>query len=151
MPFNTLLEKNNSSFLAVAKDNSLIMQKLLENKSLLKLLYYADRDWKSHPDLTSEQIKSLLDKKQISLVPNLTIDEDGEKLSYLRITYDDFVTASDNNFYRDCVIEFSIICHFQDWELDNYCLRPYEIAGRIDSMIADGRLSGIGKVIFLSG
>jgi hypothetical protein len=42
------------------KDCALLMDKILSNQNLLKLLYYNGRDWKEKPDLTSEQIKGML-------------------------------------------------------------------------------------------
>jgi hypothetical protein len=52
-----------SSFLGMAKDTALIMSKILTNKEVLKLMYYTSADWKSQPDLTADQIKSLFKNK----------------------------------------------------------------------------------------
>ena len=49
-----------SSFLGMPKDCALLMDKILKNQNLLKLIYYNGRDWKEQPDLTSEQIKDML-------------------------------------------------------------------------------------------
>ena len=38
-----------SSFLGMAKDTSLIIDKILSNKNVLKLLYYTGADWESKP------------------------------------------------------------------------------------------------------
>ena len=54
-----------SSFLGMAKDTSLIMNRILSNKKLLKLIYHTSRNWEKEPDLNSEQIKSLFDNKQM--------------------------------------------------------------------------------------
>lgn len=136
-----------SSFLGIAKDTSLITKKLLENKKLLKLIYYNSKDWESKPDLTAGQIKSLFTNKQISNVPKVIIDEN--KYTYLRITYDSFVPNETNPWYRDHLIEIKIICHFDDWDLGDYELRPYRIAGEIDSMLNGQHLTGIGLLQFL--
>ena len=63
------------------------------------------------------------------------IQEVKDKKNYLRITFDDFTPNATNTFYRDHVLEIKIICHFDDWDLDNFELRPYRIAGEIDSML----------------
>ena len=136
-----------SSFLGIAKDTSFITNKLLENKKLLKLIYYNSKDWESKPDLTADQIKSLFTNKQISNVPKVIIDEN--KYTYLRITYDSFVPNGTNPWYRDHLIEIKIICHFDDWDLGDYELRPYRIAGEIDSMLNGQHLTGIGLLQFL--
>ena len=136
-----------SSFLGIAKDTSLIMNRILSNRKLLKLIYHTSRNWEKEPDLNSEQIKSLFDNKQISNIPKIEVDK--EKMNYIRITFDDFTPNMTNPFYRDSVIEIKIICHFEDWDLDNFELRPYRIAGEIDSMLDGTHLTGIGELSFI--
>lgn len=136
-----------SSFLGMAKDTSLIMNRILSNNTLLKLIYHTSRNWEKEPNLNSEQIKSLFDNKQISNVPKIEVDK--EKMNYIRITFDDFTPNMTNPFYRDSVIEIKIICHFEDWDLDNFELRPYRIAGEIDSMLDGTHLTGIGELSFI--
>ena len=149
MKINTY-EYPKSSFLAMAKDTALIMKKILGNQKLLRLIYYTSKDclkWGSDKDLTSDQIKELFDSYQISNIPRVRIDKD--KKNYLRITFDDFTPNATNTFYRDHVLEIKIICHFDDWDLDNFELRPYRIAGEIDSMLDGQKLTGIGEVHFM--
>lgn len=136
-----------SSFLGMPKDTSLIINKILDNKKVLKLLYYTSADWESKPNLTSDQIKSLFSNKQIWNVPKLVVDK--EKYNYLRITYDTFVPNATNTFYRDHIVEIKIICHFDNWDLNDFELRPYRIAGEIDSMLDGARLTGIGRLQFI--
>lgn len=137
-----------SSFLGLPKDTSLIMEKILDNKNVLKLLYYTSPDWHAKTDLTSDQVKEMLKSKQISNVPKVKID--GDKRTYLRITFDAFTPNKSNTFYRDHIVEVKIICHFDDWDLDNFELRPYRIAGEIDAMLAGAHLTGIGELTFLN-
>jgi hypothetical protein len=81
-----LYEFPKSSFLGMAKDTSLIVEKILSNQNVLKLLYYDAPDALKQPMLTSTQIASLFDKKQISNIPTVSIEN--ERLTYLRISYD---------------------------------------------------------------
>lgn len=136
-----------SSFLGMAKDTALIINKLLSNNDLLKLLYYADRDCLKKSILTPEQKKELFEKKYISCVPEVKIDEDIR--TYLRITYDAFTPSVDNSFYRDHIVEVKIICHFDNWDLGNFEQRPYRIAGEIDALLDQQRLTGIGTFQFI--
>lgn len=137
-----------SSFLGMAKDTSLIIDKILSNKNLLKLLYYTGADWEKKPDLTSTQIKSLFENKQISNVPKIEVDE--ERMNYLTIVYDSFTPNQTNPYYRDHIVEIKVICHFQDWDINNFELRPYRIAGELDAMLDGQHLTGIGELYFLS-
>lgn len=139
-----------SSFLGMAKDTSLIIEKILSNKKVLRLLYYNSPDcleWKSDKDLTPAQIKEMFATKQISNVPKVKIDK--EKKTYLRISFDAFTPNATNEYYRDHIVEIKIICHFDDWDLKDFELRPYRIAGEIDSMLDKQHLTGIGELNFL--
>lgn len=136
-----------SSFLGMSKDTSLIMDKILGNQDVLKLLYYNVKDWQKKPNLTSEQIKSLFEQKNISNIPKIVVNSD--KLNYIRITYDSFTPNASNPYYRDHVVEIKIICHFANWDLGDYELRPYRIAGEIDSMLDSQHLTGIGVLNFM--
>ena len=51
-----------------------------------------------------------------------------------------------NPAFRDNIISFDIVCHFDQWNLNNFALRPYKIAAEIDSMFNNQRLTGIGKI-----
>jgi hypothetical protein len=46
------------------------------------------------------------------------------------------------------MIEFDIICHFDQWMLQDFQLRPYRIAAEIDSMFNNKHLTGIGTLQF---
>lgn len=140
-----------SSFLGMAKDTSLIMEKILSNKKVLRLLYYTSPDclkWGPDKDLTPAQIKELFANKQISNVPNITVDKDFQ--SYLRVTFDAFTPNQSNTFYRDHIVCIKIVCHISNWNLGDFELRPYRIAGEIDAMLQGQHLTGIGLLEFLS-
>lgn len=136
-----------SSFLSVDKDLSLITDKIMENERLQRLLYYTSKDALQQPKLTEDQ-KIELFGKNIKVVPKLYVD--GTVLNYIIISFDNFV-PSGNPEFRDNVIEFDIICHFNQWQLNDLSLRPYKIAAEIDSMFNDQKLTGIGLLQFLSG
>ena len=55
-----------------------------------------------------------------------------------------------NVFYRDNVINIEIMCNYDCWQIADCQLRPYRIAGEIDSMLDGARLSGIGTLQFVS-
>lgn len=135
-----------SSFLASEKDLNLIVNMIMKNNRLNKMLYYPTSDCMFKPELTEDQILSMFGKN-IKLVPKLSID--GEVLNYVIISFDNFTTNATNPEFRDNIIEFDIICHFDSWQMKDFELRPYKIAGEIDSMFNDKHLTGIGKLEFL--
>ena len=136
-----------SSFLSLDKDLSLIIDKIMENERLQKLLYYTTKDALQQPKLTDDQ-KIELFGKNIKIVPKLYVD--GTVLNYIIISFDNFI-PSGNPEFRDNVIEFDIICHFDQWQLGDLALRPYKIAAEIDSMFNNQKMTGIGELQFMSG
>jgi hypothetical protein len=54
-----------------------------------------------------------------------------------------------NTEFRDNIIEFDIICHFDQWHMKDVELRPYKIAAELDSMFNGEHLTGIGELQFL--
>ena len=135
-----------SSFLSIDKDMSIITDYLLKNNRLKKLLYYTSKDCLQKPNLTEEQSIGLFGKN-IKIIPKLQVD--GAVLNYIIISFDNFVGNKSNPEFRDNIIEFDIICHFDQWQLQDFQLRPYKIAAEIDSMFDGQRLSGIGQLEFL--
>lgn len=134
-----------SSFLSIEKDMNLIVDKIFKNERLKKLLYYTSNDCLTKPDLTQAQTASLFGN-QIRIVPNLTVNS--ELRNYLFISFDDFTPNASNPEFKDNHIYFDIICHVDQWHLNDFALRPYKIAAEIDSMFNDERLTGIGRLAY---
>lgn len=134
-----------SSFLSIEKDLNLIVDMMFKNPRLKKLLYHTSKDALQKPAVTEEQMDEMMGKN-IKIVPKLMIDR--SVLNYVIISFDNF-TVNSNPEFRDNIIEFDIICHFDQWQLQDFQLRPYKIAAEIDSMFNDKHLTGIGKLEFL--
>ena len=135
-----------SSFLSMEKDASLISNMLLRNERLKKLLYYTTPDCLDRKILTEDQSLELFGKN-IKLVPKLYVDN--SVLNYIILSFDNFTPNMTNPEFRDNIIEFDIVCHFDQWQLKDFQLRPYRIAAEIDSMFDEKHLSGIGLLHFL--
>ena len=134
-----------SSFLSINKDMRLLIDKILNNDRLCKLLYYTDRKALDKPKLTDDQKLGLFGKN-LKMVPKMYVDS--EVLNYIWIKFDNFF-PSGNPEFRDNTIEFDIVCHFDQWQMDDFNLRPYRIAAELDSMLDKQRLTGIGKLEFM--
>lgn len=133
-----------SSFLSINKDLQLLIDKMLANDRLCKMLYYTDNTPLEKKKLTPEEKLSLFGK-QIRIVPKLYVDQ--PVLNYIIISFDNFLESSNPEF-RDNIIEFDIICHFDQWQMKDFELRPYRIAAEIDSMLDKKKLTGIGLLNF---
>lgn len=135
-----------SSFLSVEKDMNLIVNMIMQNNSLKKLLHYTSRDCMTRPPLNEDETLDLFGKN-IKVVPKLYVDAD--TLNYIFIGFDNFVPNPTNPEFRDNVIEFKVLCHFDQWQLKDFQLRPYRIAAEIDTMFNNKHLTGIGTLEFL--
>ena len=151
----------NSSFLSIEKDIERILTKLffenqIENKQLLRLLVIPTKDCLS--DMTNSEYKekianttlaTLFKDGYIKLAPKIAMPEQEIVKSYIIISFDNFSTNAENPQYRDCTIHFDIICHTDYWTMDNYQIRPLKIAGYIDGILNESKLTGIGTLNFI--
>lgn len=134
-----------SSFLSMDKDLGIIINTILKNKRLKKLLYYTTKDCMEKPDLDDDQTLELIEKN-IKITPKIEIDK--EVYNYVVVLQDGF-TPSENPEFRDNLIIFLIMCHNSQWKLKDFALRPYKIAGEIDQSLNNKRLTGIGTLDFV--
>lgn len=142
-----LYERQETTFGTAQKDLFKLVQQLVANEKLKKLLFYQTKDALSRPSLTSEETLGLI-HKNIRVIPKLEIEEEVE--AYVIITFDNFTTNANNPEFRDNTITFDIICHLDNWVMENYQLRPYMIMGEIDGMLNKKKLNGIGEIDFIS-
>ena len=136
----------NSGFLSTEKDMGIIVNAIMKNDRLKKMLYYTTTDCLNKPKLTQEQTLDLFGK-QIKIVPKLYVD--GSVMIYIIISFDNFTLNTTNPEFRDNIIEFDIVCHFDQWHMKDFELRPYKIAAELDSMFNEQHLTGIGTLKFL--
>ena len=158
---NGFIGEFNSSFLSCEKDTETIIKKLFVDSrpysdELKRLLIINTKDClddKTNPTYNDKikktSVKNLREEGYIRLEPKLTFKENEEVKSYIVISYDNFVPNDSNPHYRDCVIMIDILCHTDYWDLGNYRLRPLKIAGFIDGMLNEAKLSGIGTLQFI--
>lgn len=135
-----------SSFLSINKDLDIIISRILKNERLQKLLYYPVRNALDQKNLTEDQQMELLEKN-IKIVPKILVDY--ETQTYIVIEFNNFATNDSNPEFRDNSITFVIYCNYDQWQLNDFNLRPYRIAAELDSMFNNTRLTGIGKLEFV--
>lgn len=150
-----------SSFLSCEKDCEAILKKLFVTSrpysdNLKRLLVINTKDCldnlnsKVYNDKINEMsLSKLREEGYIKLEPKISMVEHEEIKSYIIISFDNFF-LSDNPQFRDCTISFDILCHTDYWDLGNFRLRPLKIAGYIDGILNNTKLSGIGTLQFVS-
>ena len=150
-----------SSFLSCEKDIEEILRKLFVSSKpysdyLKKLLVINTKDCLDNETSTTIQQKiadmnlaKLRQEGYIKLEPKIRFGENEEVKSYIIVSCDNFSPNATNPYYRDCIVNFDIICHTDYWDIGNYRVRPLKIAGYIDGILNKARLSGIGTFQFM--
>jgi len=67
------------------------------------------------------------------------------------ISLDNFEPQQGSTAFRRAMLSFDILCPFEYWNLGDFKLRPYSIAGEIDAMINKSTVQGIGIASFIGG
>lgn len=151
-----------SSFLSFEKDLEAILKALFvesypHSEQLKRLLVINDKDCLDNTEsevykkvLRETDLHSLIEHGYIKLAPKIRMPEHEEVKSYIIISTDGFTPNANNDYYRDCIISFDVICHIDEWDLGNYRLRPLKIVGYLDGLLNNAKLSGIGTLNFVS-
>lgn len=150
-----------SSFLSCEKDIEEILRKLFISSKpysdkLKRLLLINTKDCLDNEEslviqqkLSEMSLSKMRQEGYIKLEPKIRFDDHEEIKSYMIITCDNFTPNQTNPYYRDCNVTFDIICHTDYWDLGNYRVRPIQIAGYIDGILNQAKLSGIGRFEFM--
>lgn len=158
-----LVSEPQSSFLSCEKDTELIWRKLfIENKHigdmLKRLLIIETEDCIDKKSELNAFYQNKIDKINLvtlkkegylKVVPKMKNMEHEEIKSYIIISFDNFTMNETNPEFRDCTINFDIVCHTDYWDIGDYRIRPLKIAGYIDSILNNAKLTGIGILNFL--
>lgn len=149
-----------SSFLSCEKDAETILRKLFvesrpysdELKRLLVISAKDCLDDRENPQylekLKEMSISRLREEGYIKLEPKIRIPEHSQIKSYMILSFDNFTPNAKNPQFRDCDVNFDIICHTDFWDIGDYRLRPLKICGYVDGLLNNCKLSGIGQFLF---
>jgi hypothetical protein len=115
-----------------------VLNKLITNQKLCKLLYYNSYDPLSEIDIVDTKVllkKNIVPKPFISSIIS-------QPASILTVYFDNFRFKS--NAYQDGMIVFNVICHETLWEIKGG-LRPYSIIDELENIFCNQRADGIGR------
>ena len=147
-----------SSFLSCEKDTETILRKLfIESKPysnvLKRLLVVQAKDCLDNAAYDAEveniSIAQLRKNGYIILEPRVEMQEHEQVKAYIIISFDNFIPNAKNPEFRDCTVNFDILCHPDYWDLGEFRMRPLKIAGYIDGLLNNCKLSGIGTFQFM--
>ena len=150
-----------SSFLSCEKDIEEILRRLFITSKpysdiLKRLLVINSKDCLDNKDsqtintkLNEMSLAKMRQEGYIKLEPKIRMGENEEVKAYIIISCDNFIANATNPQFRDCTVTFDIICHTDYWDLGNYRIRQLKIAGYIDGILNEAKLSGIGTFNFI--
>lgn len=150
-----------SSFLSFEKDLETILRAIFvesypHSEQLKRLLVINNKDCLDNTDskvykevLEHTNLHTLVEHGYIKLAPKIRMPEHEEVKSYIIISVDNFTPNEGNDYYRDCIISFDVICHLDQWDLGDYRIRPLKIVGYLDGLLNNAKLSGIGTLDFM--
>lgn len=154
------LPKLESSFLSCEKDIETILRKLFVESQpysdqLKRLLAINTKDCLDNKDddryldiINKLSLAKLREDGYLIFEPKIKLGEHEDVKSYILISLDSFLPNAKNPAYRDCSVNFDILCNSEYWDIGNYRLRPFKIAGIIDGILNNTKLSGIGTLQF---
>ena len=154
---NVLRKNFQRSFISHQADQEMIWRKLfVDSEGYSDILYrLLVIDQKDCLDETQAQYKELISqynvgrlKKEgyITAVPRIQLEEHETNKTYILFEMDNMVPNGTNPEYMDSMITFTIFSNFDSWELNDYQIRPWVIAGYINGLLNGSRLTGIGKL-----
>ena len=150
-----------SSFLSCEKDTETILRKLFVecrpySEELIRLLVLPTKDCLDNKTneayntkVKSMTVANLRKEGYIVLEPKIKFNEHEDVKAYILISFDNFTPNAENPEFRDHTINFDILCHTDYWDLGDFRLRPLKIAGFIDGILNNTKLSGIGTLQFM--
>ena len=173
----TKIRPIHSSFFSCAQDTETILKELFiksgqYSDKLKRLLVInnpdcLDKDNQKYQDLIDSKPLSVLRKEgYVRTNPKIARKEFQNIKSFILLTFDNFSSNSIDPKFLDCTVNFDIICYDDEWDLDNFQIRPIAIAGYIDGILnslSDNnkvdwqnrnsssrvKLSGMGEYYFL--
>ena len=123
-----------------------IMQRLLANKRLLKLLVYTDKDPLSeeHPDVSPQEAYAHGDDGVIRIIPIIGYKEDSTSAITLRVRRG--VPTAGNSEFLDIYFTIEVFVPNEQWIIKGDNLRPYMIMGEIQRSLENKNINGLGTI-----
>lgn len=121
-----------------------IVKHLMTNQSLLKLLYYTDKDPLNGDNLTQEQIQNEVYEKLIKIIPRVGPKETAKSLISLRVVRGNLNRSNDE--FRDIQINIEVFVPLTQWIIKDSNLRPFAIMGEIQKSLCGKKINGLGQI-----
>lgn len=122
-----------------------IVNRLLANDDLVKLLYYNDKDPLSNDSLTSEQKSTEVFEKLIKIIPRVGPKETANSIVAIRVVNGNRLDS--NAEFKRVRIDIEVFVPLTQWIIKSTNLRPFAILGEIQKSLDGKTINGLGKMV----
>lgn len=125
-----------------------IVKRLMANQTLMRLLYYTDKDPlikdDVHPDLTDEIIEEEIFGNYVRIIPRIASTETSNPIVVLK--FESFTPNLQNDEFKDVDLKIEVFTPLSSWIIKNENLRPFLIMGEIQKSLDGKTVNGLGKL-----
>lgn len=124
-----------------------IIQRLLANDDLVKLLYYTDDNplEQGRASLTKEEKQKEIFEKLIKTIPNVGTKDTAKSVVVVYVQRAAKIPG--NKEFKNVRILVDVIVPLTQWYIINDNLRPFAILGEIQKSLNDKTINGLGKMV----
>lgn len=121
-----------------------IMNRLMANDDLVKLLYYTDKDPLAQPVLTATEKREKVFNNLISIIPRVPTRINSQSIAVIRV--DSGTRLGGNNEFREIIIPIEVFVPLESFLIMDSNLRPFAILGEIQKSLEDKQINGLGRI-----
>ena len=128
----------------LGKNLQTIVNRLVANDDLVKLLHYEDENPLEHPALTKEDKQKEIFEKLIKTVPRVGTKDTAKSVIVVYVQKAGRIPG--NKEFKNVAILVDVIVPLTQWYIMDENLRPFAILGQIQKSLDDKTINGLGKI-----
>lgn len=121
-----------------------IINRLIANDELVKLLYYENDNPLERPALTKEEKQKEIFEKLIKTVPRVGTKDTAKSVVVVYVQRAAKIPG--NKEFKNVRILVDVIVPLTQWYIRDANLRPFAILGKIQEALDDKTINGLGKI-----
>ena len=121
-----------------------IVNRLIANDDLIKLLYYTDENPIEHQPLSLEDKNKLVFEKLIKTVPRVGTKDTANSVVVVYVQKANRIAG--NKEFKNVRILVDVVVPLTQWYIMSDNLRPFAILGQIQNSLNEKTVNGLGKI-----
>ena len=128
----------------LGKNLQKIVNRLVANDDLVKLLHYEDENPLEHPALTKEDKQKEIFEKLIKTVPRVGTKDTAKSVVVVYVQRANRISG--NKEFKNVRILVDVIVPLTQWYIQGSNLRPFAILGQVQKSLDEKTINGLGKI-----